>query len=113
MTPELRELARKRAELENMLLFLEEREQDLRSRTGSLEEKLSRLQLEQDANGDGDELANELERSDQKPPILPSHGNGEAQSSMPLVVTEVSRGTERRIRLNRKTVFSWSYKELF
>ncbi len=113
MTKELKELARKRAELENMLLILDQKDRDLRRRTENLEEKLLGLHLGRDANAEDGGLATELQRSDHKASILSSAGNDEIQSSIPLVVTDASRETEKRIRLNRKTVFSWSYKELF
>jgi len=113
MNLELKELARKRTELESVLRSLDAKERDLCRRTGILEEKLEARQLEREANAESGEVGDELRRIGHAALVLSSAGNDETRLFKPSKVIETPRGTERRVRLNRKTVFSWSYKELF
>lgn len=113
MNPELKELARKKTKLKSVLRSLDAKERYLCKRTGILEQKLEARHLEREANTESGEVDDELRRIGLTALVLSSAENDETRLFKPSKLIETTRGTERRVRLNRKTVFSWSYKELF
>ena len=113
MNLELKELTRKRTKLESVLQSLDARERYLCKRTEILEQKLEAQQLERKANTESGEIVDELRHISLKALVLSSAKNDQTRLFKPSKGFKTLTGTERRVRLNRKTVFSWSYKELF